>query len=95
MLGHRLVREEGVRALWSGSGPALVRAIAYGGLRIGLYRPIKLALGMDDQSSLLHLTAAGFLSGAIASALTSPLELLKVQFQAGEVVVSFCVGRWV
>ena len=35
-----LVRHEGPLALWKGLTPSLIRAVCYGGLRLGLYRPI-------------------------------------------------------
>lgn len=36
-----LVRQEGVTALWKGLTPALARGFVYGGLRLGLYSPVK------------------------------------------------------
>lgn len=40
----QLVRHEGPLALWKGLTPSLVRAMCYGGLRLGLYQPILDAL---------------------------------------------------
>jgi len=39
-----LVRHEGPLALWKGLTPSLIRAVCYGGLRLGLYRPIAVAV---------------------------------------------------
>ena len=42
--GVLLVQKEGLISLWSGLPPALARGFLYGGLRLGLYSPIKTAL---------------------------------------------------
>ena len=39
--GVQLVRKEGFLSLWKGVGPAMTRGVLYGGLRLGLYGPIK------------------------------------------------------
>jgi len=44
-----LVRREGPAALWKGLAPSLVRALCYGGLRLGLYQPI--VAGIESQRS--------------------------------------------
>ena len=36
-----IAREEGVAALWKGVVPGLHRQFLYGGLRIGLYEPVR------------------------------------------------------
>ncbi|ONK72136.1 uncharacterized protein A4U43_C04F16130 [Asparagus officinalis] len=49
MLGtvSTISREEGVAALWKGIVPGLHRQCVFGGLRIGLYEPVK-SLYVDD-----------------------------------------------
>ncbi|KAJ6316176.1 hypothetical protein OIU78_019452 [Salix suchowensis] len=50
MLGtvSTIAREEGLAALWKGIVPGLHRQCVYGGLRIGLYEPVKnLYVGSD------------------------------------------------
>ncbi|GAU34178.1 hypothetical protein TSUD_162790 [Trifolium subterraneum] len=43
-----IAREEGLSALWKGIVPGLHRQCLYGGLRIGLYEPVKnLYVGKD------------------------------------------------
>ena len=42
--GVLLVQQEGVVALWAGLPPALARGFLYGGLRLGLYSPLKDAI---------------------------------------------------
>jgi len=40
----KLIQEEGILALWKGLPPALARGFIYGGLRLGMYTPIKTSL---------------------------------------------------
>jgi solute carrier family 25 uncoupling protein 8/9 len=80
-----VAREEGARALWSGIEPGLHRQVLYGGLRIGLYEPVKRAfMGGDiDKVAPLHIKiAAGMTTGAVAIAIASPTDLVKVRMQA-------------
>lgn len=39
-----VAREEGAAGLWKGLAPGLQRQVVYGGLRIGLYEPIRNAM---------------------------------------------------
>lgn len=83
-----VVRTSGVTALWSGLGPSIARGMAYGGIRLGAYGPIRDAMasaaGADGASSSFGLkVAAGITSGGLAAGLTSPLEMLKTKQQAG------------
>lgn len=76
-----LIRTEGMVALGGGMGPAVARAVLYGGVRLGLYGPIKGALSAD-QSFGIKL-AAGTASGAIAAAASNPMDLVKTRLQVG------------
>ena len=68
----------------------------YGSLRLGLYEPIKSALsvrlgsvqqdGKKRNTSLLVKIVAGGLSGALAAAITNPIELIKVAAQSDSTV---------
>jgi hypothetical protein len=69
----------GITALWKGVAPAMARGVVYGGLRIGLYTPIKEAIGASDKSdswALYKKIGAGVASGGFASAITNPAELV-------------------
>jgi solute carrier family 25 uncoupling protein 8/9 len=84
-----------VAALWKGLPPAVARGLFYGGLRLGLYNPIKSLMagaggpqGGDgprrgpapkDQAPVGLKVAAGSLSGGLAAALSSPTELIKAR----------------
>eukprot|EP00195_Chlamydomonas_chlamydogama_P006491 CAMPEP_0202901760 /NCGR_PEP_ID=MMETSP1392-20130828/14521_1 /ASSEMBLY_ACC=CAM_ASM_000868 /TAXON_ID=225041 /ORGANISM="Chlamydomonas chlamydogama, Strain SAG 11-48b" /LENGTH=313 /DNA_ID=CAMNT_0049588371 /DNA_START=335 /DNA_END=1276 /DNA_ORIENTATION=+ len=80
--GINVVRNEGVTALWSGLGPSLARGFFFGGARLGLYTPIKAAIAGDGKQTLELKVLSGSLSGGLAAAVTSPIELIKTRLQA-------------
>ena len=47
----QISRKEGVRALWKGLSPALIRQMTYGSARYGSYEPIKKRLGVDSSGN--------------------------------------------
>lgn len=78
----RIVKIEGPGALYLGLAPALTRSVVYGGLRIGLYEPCKYICDfMFGSTNIIVKLASGAFSGAIATALTNPTEVLKVKLQ--------------
>lgn len=81
----QLVRGEGPSALFKGLSPALLRQSTYGSMRYGLYAPIRGMLGFDPsrpkEFPLWKKIVAGAGSGAIASALANPTDLIKVRLQ--------------
>lgn len=83
--GWRVVRTEGISALGKGVTPAVARGMLYGGLRIGLYAPMKRLLGAEakESSALGSKVAAGMLSGAIAAGISNPTDLVKTHMQKG------------
>lgn len=78
-LSMQVVKDEGLRSLYLGLTPALTRSVLYGGLRLGLYEPSKYVceLAFESNNVLLKI-ASGAFSGAVATALTNPVEVLKV-----------------
>ena len=77
-----IAREEGASALWKGLEPGLHRQVVYGGLRIGLYEPVKnFFVGKDHKGDVpLHLKiAAGLATGAIGITVASPTDLVKAR----------------
>ncbi|GMH02651.1 hypothetical protein Nepgr_004490 [Nepenthes gracilis] len=78
----QMLKNEGPISLYLGLAPALSRSVLYGGLRLGLYEPSKhvceLAFG---SSNILVKIASGAFAGSLATALTNPLEVLKVRLQ--------------
>ena len=77
----RLLHEGGVPALYRGVNPAVVRALSYGCLRLGLYEPCKdLIMPADKKKQHMgHKIAAGILSGSLATAVSNPLDIAKVR----------------
>jgi len=82
-----VVRAEGAGALYVGIVPALYRQVFYQAVRMGMYEPLRDAVGAvgDDQSqpSLWQMIIAGGVSGAIGVFIASPFDLIKVRKQAG------------
>jgi solute carrier family 25 (mitochondrial uncoupling protein), member 8/9 len=77
--------EEGAAALWKGIEPGLHRQCVFGGLRIGLYEPVRnLYVGPNHQGDApLHLKiAAGLTTGALGITVANPTDLVKVRMQS-------------
>jgi solute carrier family 25 uncoupling protein 8/9 len=75
----QVLKKEGPKALYLGLMPALIRSVLYGGLRLGLYEPSKYACNLAfGSTNILLKIASGAFSGAVATALTNPVEVLKV-----------------
>ncbi|THG12448.1 hypothetical protein TEA_027472 [Camellia sinensis var. sinensis] len=80
-----IAREEGLIALWKGVIPGLHRQFLYGGLRIGLYEPVKaFFVGSEyvGDVSLFQKILAALITGALAIAVANPTDLVKVRLQA-------------
>lgn len=80
-----VAKEEGPSALWKGLEPGIHRQVLFGGLRIGMYEPVKnLIVGKDHQGEVpLHLKiAAGLTTGALGIMVASPTDLVKVRMQS-------------
>ncbi|KAM7277002.1 hypothetical protein ACFE04_018868 [Oxalis oulophora] len=78
----QVVKNEGPRNLYLGLTPALTRSLLYGGLRLGLYDPTKQACDrLFGSTNMLVKIASGAFSGATATALTNPVEVIKVRLQ--------------
>ncbi|KAG6417860.1 hypothetical protein SASPL_120057 [Salvia splendens] len=79
-ISMQAVKSEGLRALYLGLTPALMRSVLYGGLRLGLYEPSKYVCELAFEShNVLMKIASGAFSGAVATALTNPVEVLKMR----------------
>lgn len=73
-----LLPAAGLSALFKGVSPAMARGLVYGGLRIGLYSPIKAWMSGDGEDiNMQTKLIAGCASGAIAAAITNPIELVR------------------
>ncbi|EHA8590115.1 mitochondrial uncoupling protein 1 [Cocos nucifera] len=80
-----IAREEGLTALWKGIIPGLHRQCLFGGLRIGLYEPVKSFYVGDNFVGDIPLSKkilAGLTTGALAITVANPTDLVKVRLQA-------------
>ncbi|KAK6239297.1 hypothetical protein QUC31_004766 [Theobroma cacao] len=78
----QVLKNEGPKSLYLGLTPALTRSLLYGGLRLGLYEPSKYACDWAfDSTNILVKIASGAFAGGISTALTNPVEVLKVRLQ--------------
>lgn len=95
-LSAQIIKSEGPRALYLGLGPALTRSVLYGGLRLGLYEPCKYICDyMFGSTNFLVKVASGAFSGAIATALTNPAEVLKVEYCALWILWNCCYNPYI
>lgn len=75
----QLMKNEGPRSLYLGLTPALTRSVLYGGLRLGLYEPTKVSFDWAfGSTNVLVKIASGAFAGAFSTALTNPVEVVKV-----------------
>ncbi|XP_042042184.1 mitochondrial uncoupling protein 2-like isoform X2 [Salvia splendens] len=79
-----IAKEEGFFALWNGVVPGLHRQFLYGGLRVGLYQPVKAFISGTNSADipLFYKVLAALLTGAIAIIVANPTDLVKVRLQA-------------
>ncbi|GFY83730.1 plant uncoupling mitochondrial protein 1 [Actinidia rufa] len=80
-----IAREEGLSALWKGIVPGLHRQCLFGGLRIGMYEPVKAFYVGDNfvgDVPLSKKVLAALTTGAVAIAIANPTDLVKVRLQA-------------
>ena len=79
----KINRQEGLSALYKGIEPALFRQVVYGGLRYGLYVPIRNMIGVTagtpkDDIPFYKKFIAGGGAGGVASVIANPTDLVKV-----------------
>lgn len=79
-----IATEEGIAAFWNGIGPAWMREASYTSLRLGLYGPIKTAMGVTNDSHFFFKFSAGSLAGALGSIVGNPFDVLKTRMMAAE-----------
>jgi len=81
----RIGTDDGMRALWRGYEPALVRQISYSGMAFVLYEPIRNAIAGNVPNSEIPFykrVLAGGTAGGVAIVLMNPTDVLKTQMQA-------------
>ncbi|XP_045652740.1 kidney mitochondrial carrier protein 1 isoform X2 [Ursus americanus] len=79
----RIGREEGLKALYSGIAPAMLRQASYGTIKIGTYQSLKrLFVEHPEDETLLVNVVCGILSGVVSSTIANPTDVLKIRMQA-------------
>ncbi|KAL4225977.1 hypothetical protein ACF0H5_013964 [Mactra antiquata] len=80
----KIVHDEGIRGLYKGLFPSLLREGSYSTIRLGAYEPFKKLFGATDpaHTPLWKKICAGAISGAIGSSIATPTDLVKVRMQA-------------
>uniref|UniRef100_A0A8I3W0F8 Solute carrier family 25 member 30 n=3 Tax=Callithrix jacchus TaxID=9483 RepID=A0A8I3W0F8_CALJA len=79
----RIGREEGLKALYSGIAPAMLRQASYGTIKIGTYQSLKrLFVERPEDETLPINVICGILSGVISSTIANPTDVLKIRMQA-------------
>uniref|UniRef100_A0A3Q3X4G6 Solute carrier family 25 member 30 n=1 Tax=Mola mola TaxID=94237 RepID=A0A3Q3X4G6_MOLML len=93
----RIGREEGLRALYSGIAPAMLRQASYGTIKIGTYQSFKrLLVDRPEDETLLTNVMCGVLSGVISSSIANPTDVLKIRMQAqGNVIQGSMMGNFI
>ena len=82
-MGIYILQQEGVRGLYRGLSPGILRHLVYSSSRICLYENFRHRLKTQDGDLPLHLrAAAGGMAGLIGQALASPADLVKSRMQA-------------
>ncbi|XP_019627253.1 PREDICTED: mitochondrial substrate carrier family protein ucpB-like [Branchiostoma belcheri] len=79
-----IAKDEGIRGLYKGVFPSILREASYSTIRLGSYEPMKELLGATDpaHTPLWKKIIAGATSGAIGSSIATPTDLVKVRLQA-------------
>ncbi|RFU33702.1 hypothetical protein B7463_g2619, partial [Scytalidium lignicola] len=82
----RILREEGLTALWKGNVPAELMYVPYGAIQFTTYRAVSLGLQKTIGKNKIPVAAESFIAGASAGAVatvaTYPLDLLRTRFAA-------------
>lgn len=79
-----IASEEGITSFWKGIGAAWLREASYTSLRLGLYAPIKHAMGLTNDSHFIMKFSCGSLAGAIGSIAGNPFDVLKTRMMTTE-----------
>ena len=84
----RIIREEGVLALWRGVGPTMGRAMVVNAAQLASYSQAKqflLSTGHFQENILLHFIAS-MLSGLVTTAASMPVDIAKTRIQNMKII---------
>ena len=79
-----IVRQEGITGLWKGNLPAGILYVCFGGIQFTTYRGLaELQAGLPRRlPPAVESFVSGASAGAVATAVTYPLDLLRTRFAA-------------
>lgn len=89
---RKMLKSEGLRGLYKGLSPAILRACTYGSARIAFYEPLKGLIAGETPADKLPFHSkllCGIGSGGLASFIFSPIDLLKVRMQGDKMGVRY------
>ncbi|KAM9539989.1 kidney mitochondrial carrier protein 1-like isoform 1-T1 [Salvelinus alpinus] len=79
----KIGKEEGIKALYSGISPALLRQASYGTIKIGTYNTLKrLFVTHPEDETMVINVFCGVVSGVLSSSLANPTDVVKIRMQA-------------
>lgn len=76
------VHQQGIRCLWRGLGPTLLRDVPFSGLYWASYETLKKRFAARKREGAWVAFISGAVSGTTAALVTSPLDVLKTRRQA-------------
>lgn len=78
----QISKQEGVKALYSGIGPAVLRQATYGTIKFGTYYSLKrlVSRGSGEEDVRVNVCCA-VVAGMLSSAIANPTDVLKVRMQ--------------
>ncbi|XP_064360908.1 kidney mitochondrial carrier protein 1 isoform X1 [Dromaius novaehollandiae] len=93
----RICKEEGLKALYSGIAPAMLRQASYGTIKIGTYQSLKrMMVEHPEDETLMINVLCGVLSGVISSSIANPTDVLKIRMQAqGSMIRGGMMGNFI
>ncbi|XP_074633249.1 kidney mitochondrial carrier protein 1-like isoform X2 [Acropora palmata] len=79
----KIAKDDGLKALFNGVAPALLRQASYGSLKLGFYHALKRKLVNNPKDeTLIFNIFAGMVAGGVSSAMCNPTDVLKIRMQA-------------
>lgn len=77
---RQVIADEGVRGLYRGYGSTIFREIPFTCIQFPLYEALKQKMaGYKSEPTWLQAAVSGSMAGAVAAALTTPLDVIKTR----------------
>lgn len=92
---YTVAKQEGLKGLYKGLAPALLRQASYSSIRMGIYEPVRDVISGGkpvEQISFVERALAGGTAGAIGIGIANPTELIKIRMQADRAGTRYSKG---